>query len=192
MSLTSFGMSQIERAFPEFDRADTLGVAYTGEAVRLTDWSKVWLLTLPEGGSVDNLIQAMVADPATVIAEPNGTGLGFEGPQYVDDPYFKDGSQWGLWTPVGSGVNADIDATWAWGQTTGTTDINIGIIDGGLSNTHPDLGARVLDTTGVSAENGHAHRVAGVVGAITNNGIGVAGVDWQAGLKSRIGGHKQS
>ncbi len=191
--LTSFGVQQIARAFPDFDRADTVGVAYTGETVRLTDWSKVWLLTLPQGSDPESLVTALRRSPSTVIAEPNGTGIGFSAPRYPNDPYFTDGSQWGIWTPAQSGaIDADVNATWAWGDTTGTPLLNIGIIDGGFTGAHPDLGARVLDTSGESPATKHAYRVAGIAGAITNNGLGIAGVDWKAGLKSRIGGDKQS
>jgi len=149
--LTSFGIQQIARAFPEFDRADTVGVAYTGETVQLTDWSKVWLVTLPEGGSPDSLIAALQASASTVFAEPNGTGQGLGAPKYPNDPYFKDGSQWGLWTPAVSGLtDADTNAPWAWGDTTGTPLINIGVIDGGFTGSHPDLGARVVSNDGQS------------------------------------------
>lgn len=192
--LASFSIQQIERAFPEFDRADTVGIAYTGETVRLTDWSKVWLLTLPQGLSPDSLVAALLVDPTTVIAEPNGSGIGFSAPKYPDDPYFKDASQWGLWTPPQSGATvADVRAAWAWGDTTGTPGLRIGILDGGIKlGGHADLASRLVLSNGETEFSGHAYRVAGIAGAATNNGVGIAGVDWNAGIVSRIGLHKAS
>jgi subtilase family protein len=185
--LTSFNVQQIERAFPEFDRADTVGVTYAeGATVRLTDWSKVWLITVPEGRSADSLIASLRTSASTIIAEPNATGMAFNAPLYPNDPYFTNGSQWGLWTP---GVpQVDVKGPWGWGETTGTPTIRIGIIDGGFTGSHPDLGSRVVLTNGESLETGHAYRIAGIAGAQTNNGLGIAGIDWQAGIASRIGG----
>ena len=187
--LASFGVSELVRAFPDFDRADTVGVAYTGETIQLTDWSKVWILTASEGFDQEEFISALKASPSTVIAEPNGVGVSFSSPRYPNDPYFKDGSQWGLWKPPqSSGPDADVNATWAWGDTTGSSSIRIGIIDDGFTGSVADLGSRVLSNNGAAQGSNHGYRVAGVVGAIANNNLGISGVDWNASLISRQGG----
>lgn len=102
-------------------------------------------------------------------------------------------------------VGADINAFEAWKTTTGSPDVLVAIIDGGVDYTHEDLAANMHvnlaelnGTPGVDDDgNGyvddvygynfctnssqiypHAHgtHVAGTVAAVNNNGIGVCGV----------------
>jgi len=85
----------------------------------------------------------------------------------------------------------------AWGLTTGSSNINVGIIDSGIQANHPDLVNRVnlglsRDFTlpyphipsSVTDIDGHGTMVAGVVGAQGNNGIGITGVCWDVRLVS--------
>ncbi len=105
----------------------------------------------------------------------------------------------------GSKVGADINLFKAWETTTGSKDVIVAIIDGGIDYTHEDLAgnfyynsAEQNGATGVDDDqNGyvddiygwnfctntkdvypHAHgtHVAGTVAAVNNNGIGVCGV----------------
>jgi subtilisin family serine protease len=82
---------------------------------------------------------------------------------------------------------ADMNVPAAWAIATGT-GINVAIIDNGIELTHPDLQSNMLQgydcTTGSSAvgagsplsTNGHGTNCAGIIGAVSNNSIGVAGV----------------
>ena len=104
-----------------------------------------------------------------------------------NDPYFS--RQWGL---------QKVQAEQAWATTTGTGAI-VAVVDSGVDLTHPDLQANLLSATdadfvepdgnctgnkegrtctqdGPQDENGHGTHVAGIIGAVTNNGFGVAGV----------------
>ena len=113
--------------------------------------------------------------------------------------------------PVGPGVfDADIDAPEAWDNSTGDPNIVIAIIDSGIDYNHPDLAANIwtnpneppdgidndgngfvddvvgwdsfnLDNDPID-DNGHGSHVAGTVGAVGNNNIGVAGVMWNVKL----------
>lgn len=114
--------------------------------------------------------------------------------------YYNDGS---LGTKFLSG--ADINLFNAWTYTTGTPDVVVGIVDGGIDYTHEDLAANmwinVAEKNGTSSidddNNGykddihgynfvanigkitpenHGTHVAGTVAAVSNNGKGVAGV----------------
>jgi thermitase len=79
-----------------------------------------------------------------------------------------------------------IDAPSAWNISTGSTSVPIAVVDSGVDGSHPDLAGKIIpgwnflggnsDTSDVL---GHGTAVAGVAGAATDNGMGVAGVGWR-------------
>ncbi len=109
--------------------------------------------------------------------------------------------QWDLDnTGQDSGASGDdIDATAAWNITTGSRNVVVAVIDSGVDYTDPDLATNIwtnpnagqdgfsgdvhgynfVNNTGnPTDDNGHGTFVAGEIGAVGNNGLGVAGVDW--------------
>jgi subtilisin family serine protease len=76
----------------------------------------------------------------------------------------------------------------AWDIETGSADILVGVIDTGVDDTHPDLipnmvfpGVNVREDwepDRVTDDSGHGTAVCGVIGAVGNNGMGVAGTSW--------------
>ena len=87
---------------------------------------------------------------------------------------------------------ADIDVLPAWEITDGTGQI-IGIFDGGVETTHPDLRLSATAYDAIDGDTdpnpsegqgnpGHGMLVAGVAAAIGNNGLGVAGVAYGASV----------
>jgi serine protease len=86
-------------------------------------------------------------------------------------------NQWSLWK---------INAQQAWDITTGNTQIKVAIVDDAVLTTHPDLipnliaGYDVADNDNNPMPNttdmSHGTHVAGIVGAATNNGQGVASI----------------
>jgi subtilisin family serine protease len=112
---------------------------------------------------------------------------------------------------LGGTIDADIDAPETWDATTGSSNIIVGVIDTGIDYTHTDLVANIWTNTNEIAGNGidddgngwiddihginaitgtgdpmddHSHgtHVAGTIGAKGNNGIGVAGVNWNVSI----------
>jgi subtilisin family serine protease len=112
---------------------------------------------------------------------------------------------------TGGVFDADIDATEAWDTFTGSYDSVIAVIDTGIDYTHPDLAANIWTNPGEIAGNGldddgngfvddihgydfinndgdpmddnaHGTHVAGTIGAVGNNGVGVVGVNWNSSI----------
>ncbi len=73
-----------------------------------------------------------------------------------------------------------INAPDAWEITTGNPDVVVAVLDEGIEYGHEDLEANIWPGIGPDGTNtdpgDHGTHVGGTVGAVTNNGIGVAGV----------------
>lgn len=106
----------------------------------------------------------------------------------VNDASFA--NQWGLSnTGQYSGtVGTDTRVCGAWDYTTGSSAVDIAIMDEGVENTHPDLSGN-MQNTGYNAMTGntpntvygsHGTSCAGIAAASGNNSIGVAGVAYNA------------
>ncbi len=97
-----------------------------------------------------------------------------------NDPLY--GSQWHL--PL-------IRLPQAWAQTTGEKSVRIAVLDTGVDLKHPDLLANldtdyaynfVDDNDDVQDLSGHGTHVAGILGAVSNNSQGIAGVMWDVSI----------
>ena len=108
-----------------------------------------------------------------------------------DDPHFGP-YQWGLENTgqnikdqVGT-VDADVDGPTAWDNATGRTAagaVEVAVLDSGIDQDHEDLSQKIVAQRNFTSSNagdvedrwGHGTHVAGIVGAVTNHGVGVAG-----------------
>lgn len=103
-----------------------------------------------------------------------------------NDPYFE--RQWGLFNRLlSTDIRADIHAPEAWNVTTGSADVIVAVIDTGVDYNHEDLrencidGFNFVDNSGDPMDDhGHGTHCAGTISAMTDNGVGIAGVSWKS------------
>ncbi len=110
--------------------------------------------------------------------------------QTTNDPFFttdplNDNKQWYL---------AKTKVPGAWSFSKGSSSVKVAIVDTGIHATHLDLNdgrvvagfdvveGKPIPAASDSDDNGHGTAVAGVIGAIPNNGKGLAGINWQVSL----------
>ncbi len=157
------------------------------------------LLTKNTSADIISLVQSIKSEIYIEYSEPN----------YIyrlqSDPSDSLlGNQWALksgvtyWGQVTqTGYSPDVRFLDVWnsgfGPNNAYNSIEVGLIDSGVDKTHPDLAGNMLSginlvgsntlatgNTDTSDVNGHGTQMAGVIGALANNGKGIAGVNWRA------------
>lgn len=145
---------------------------YQARIVNKLEVLDVFVLQIPQGAE-EKVAAALSHNPNIEFVEPDYMAQTL---MTVNDPYFS--SQWGLENTN----DADIDAPIAWDITKGSSGTIVAILDSGVSKNHPDVSSQVIDRTNFSNSSsdddvyGHGTHVGGIVAALTNNGIGIAGV----------------
>lgn len=160
------------------------------------------LAELSQGADVMAAVRQYRQNPDVLYAEPDYRFY----PDDVTptDPLFP--ITWGLKnTGQNNGIpGADIGAGAAWQLTTGNRNVVVGVIDTGVAYTHPDLAANMCQSQAAADGSliackginvvgdgsfddpwdwiGHGTHVAGTIGALGNDGTGVAGVNWQVSI----------
>jgi subtilisin family serine protease len=161
---------------------------------------------LADGVRVEDALAAYRANPLVLYAEPDyrvRLHLTPNDPQFASQWNLNNTGQ------TGGTVDADIDAPEAWNVTTGGGQTIVAVIDTGVDYNHPDLAANmwtnsaelngrpgvdddgngyVDDVHGYDFANrdgnpmddhNHGTHVAGILGAVGNNGVGVTGINWR-------------
>jgi len=152
-----------------------------------------------------DLARRLARDPRVLYAEPNYVVRASD--VLPDDPRFASLWGLRNTGQTGGAAGADVDAPLAWETTTGDAGVIVAVVDSGIDYTHEDLVANlwtnpgeiagngvdddgngyVDDVHGMNAitgggdpwdDNGHGTHCAGTIGAVGNNGVGVAGVAW--------------
>jgi subtilisin family serine protease len=161
------------------------------------------LQTFPGLGGLQILSLAANQDSRVVVTEYQKSGLvDFAESDQVgevfatpNDPKYLDGTLWALNnTGQSGGLNdADIDAPEGWDLMNSASNIIVAVLDTGVRYTHEDLAANMWTSTSDGSHgwntieqnndpsDGQVHgtMVAGVLGAVGNNGKGVTGVAWK-------------
>ncbi|MEO7262126.1 MAG: S8 family peptidase [Jatrophihabitantaceae bacterium] len=145
------------------DRARARGRAAAQLAERVVPAAgaraEVELVRLPAGADQARAIQALKADPSVAYAEPNWV---YTHAATSTDPYYTNGSLWGMYGPGTTPANAygsNAAAAWAAG-TTGSSSVYVGVIDEGIQYTHPDLAGQVgnpLETANGVDDDGNGY-----------------------------------
>lgn len=186
--------------------ADNLGGRVTVEPGAGSGVSRI---RLADGDDVMTAVEAFRADPGVEHAQPNYI---YHATAMPNDPGYS--QLWGMnntgqtvANPAYSNSNpgiagSDIDAQLAWDHITDCSSVVVAVLDSGINYTHTDLAANMWDGSALGypnhgydfvdndndpmAEGGENHgtHVAGTVGAVGNNSLGVSGVCWQASIMS--------
>ena len=150
------------------------------------------VVRVPNGETVAHMIASYEKSGLVEFAEPD---FAIHAALTPNDPYFVDGTLWGLNNTGQSGgkPDADIDAPEAWDVLNLASNIVVAVLDTGVRFTHEDLAANIwinpndgghgfnafTGTNNVNDDQGHGTLVSGVLGAEGNNGKGVTGVAWR-------------
>jgi subtilisin family serine protease len=185
------------------------GRSVRAETLQADALGGIYLIHLDQSTSVENAIKIASSNPNVEYAEPDYYVHPAE--TMPNDPRFaeqwglnNDGST--------GKAGADIGVVRVWDSTTGSDDVVVAVIDTGLDLTHFDLAQNIWVNPGETPGNGvdddgngfvddvngwnflannndpgpasdfHGTHVAGIVGAVGNNGLGVSGVAWRVKL----------
>lgn len=154
-----------------------------------------------EPGQVHAVVRRLMEEPSVESAWPL-RAFPRSHRALPNDPYLS--RQWGLNNTRQSGgvAGADVRAFGAWQAGFTGSGVLVSVVDDGFEQRHPDLQANLrrdlgwdyrandadaeaeggdgFDETGSPRADAHGTAVAGIVAAVGNNGLGVAGVAWGA------------
>lgn len=146
----------------------------------------MFLVENPPGLSVAEAVGRYRHNPNVIYAEPDYNVSAVALP---NDPLWS--QQWDM---------VKIAAPAAWDINTGAPDVIVAVIDTGIDFTHPDLqgslwtspvdgshGFTCMNGTcapGGMDDYGHGTHVAGTIGAVGNNSVGMTGINWRTQILS--------
>jgi subtilisin family serine protease len=163
---------------------------------------------LPPGRNVEREIARFRGNPHIEYIEPNYL---VEIDRVPDDPHYPEMYGLNNTGQTGGTPGADIDAEMAWNLTTGSHAVLVAVIDTGVDYNHVELASNIFVNAGETPgngldddgngfvddvhgwdfvnndsdpidDNGHGTHVAGTIGAVGNNAIGVTGVNWEVSI----------
>ncbi|MBN3032830.1 MAG: S8 family serine peptidase [Candidatus Saganbacteria bacterium] len=196
------GVSALRRVFP--GEGKQLGRDPRRPRGPLPDLTHIYELKIKPGQDIARIVEEYRRDPNVEYAEPDY--LCYPAAAAPNDPYFP--SQWNL---------AAIQAPQAWEIQKGDANRIIAVVDTGIDYNRPDIAANILANTDETETNGkdndgngypndfrgwnfvdnnndpmdqdgHGTVVAGITGAVPNNGIGISGINWQSKIMALKGG----
>ncbi len=153
------------------------------------------VVQVPTGATADALIGLYQQSGLVQYAEHDFYVRALNDP---NDFYYQQGNLWNLKNTgqTGGTPGADIRASEAWSLITDASDVVVADVDTGIRYTHRDLAANMWvnpadGSHGINVvagnnnpwdDYGHGSHVAGIIGAVGNNSVGMVGVCWQVQL----------
>ena len=169
------------------EKGDKLSNEVMGRTSRIFSSVNGFEIKLDGNIGVHEAIYRLSKMPEISYAEPNyyyELSSDLEPSNVPNDPGYD--SLWGM---------DKISARGAWNETTGSEDVIIAVVDTGIDYTHEDLVDNMWEDEngyhGYNAVNdsyypmdghGHGTHVAGTIGAVGDNELGVVGVNWNVSL----------
>ena len=170
-SLNNFGLEAFRTA--SFAAASGAWVRETYPSLSEAS-NSVYALLRTEKKSAQELTEELMKDPEVLAVCPNYKVYASVIP---NDTYMQNyDDRWGF---------DYINAPEVWETYKGSEDIYVVVMDSGIDYNNPDIQGNLdLDFSTGTDNNGHGTHVAGIIGAVGNNGLGIAGVNWNVKLIS--------
>lgn len=166
--------------------------------VRHFKTSEVFAVLAGPGLNTKNALSILTSDERVAYAEPNYLYHTLEMRDSKASTPTNDAKMGQLWGMQNTGqsdeagqvgkVGADINVVPVWNEgITGNRSVKVAVIDTGIDYTHPDLLGNadsvngwnfITNTAGGMDDHNHGTHCAGTIGALGNNNVGVAGVNW--------------
>ena len=176
-------------AVKSFEDSHNVRVLETFDALSDTG-NKIFMLVHSDTEDENALLRRVRSNPNVIAASLNHIYT-LNLPEVKEVP--NDPEYYRLW-----GMEA-INAPGAWTSGTGSEDVYVIVLDSGVDYNHPDLKdnfshkysrnfvgstASDYDPSAYYDENGHGTHCAGTIAGVSNNALGVAGVNWKAKIIS--------
>jgi hypothetical protein len=178
--------------------ADSLSITRLGDTINLPKFWASLLVDIPFDIDEKQICDSLVTlDYGIYHSTPNYVGSLFGHPN--DIQYFP--SQYGLY-PNDNYPNSDVNVKGAWDLENGKDYVRVGVFDAIVDWSHPDFGNGTISgskvVNGVDYTAGdfqfanltnisHGTAVAGIIGAIRNDSIGIAGIAGGDALQGNTG-----
>lgn len=145
--------------------------------IRESGLENVYAISFDVSADILSIARQLQNDDAVEYAEPNYKAHMFKTP---NDPRYSDGTEWHI---------DAISCPGGWDVTTGSSSIVVAVIDTGINIAHAEFAGRLkpgynfINPVAVPEDDeGHGTFVSGIIGAKGDNGVGIAGIDWNVWL----------
>lgn len=187
--------------------AQTYGAQSIQALANTSTWS---IANLPTGQSVAQAVAAYASNPNVASVQPNYIYHAMATPGPIPDPQYSQlwaakntgqaitSGTYPAGAPVAGTAGDDMNLEAAWNVQNDCSTVTVAVIDTGVNYNSTDLAANMWNG-GIAAPlhgwnfvgagsndpmdlTGHGTHVAGTIGAVGGNGIGITGVCWKASI----------